>query len=338
MSVETITPKAQQLFDAQVTFILNQLSGEQLTIFLESNIDALLNHAKKIKLKDVVTAESVKKTAIKYASEMEIGPGIPEIVGEISAEIYHHKLFDEHTPGDIVKQQDIKEVLTKIAEMEDLRKRLISEVVGNPMYASLMSDLLYHGIQDYITDNPLAKKIPGAQSMMKFGKSMVDKASPNLEVALKKYVASNIRATLKESERFLNKNLTNEKIVELGLDAWLKIEDNKLSVFRKYITPTDIDEAFVTTFEFWKHYRVTDVYKDCIKAGVDFFFKKYGGDNLFDIIQDMGVTREMFLDDAITFAPQALEFAKEQGMLEALIRQNLAPFFASKTVRSILGE
>ncbi|MDX1696454.1 MAG: hypothetical protein R3208_22000 [Ketobacteraceae bacterium] len=334
----TLSAKAEQLLEAQVAFLVDQITADNLQPLVERNVRQALEDAKQIKLGDVITSESIKKTAIKYASDMEIGPGVPELVGDIAREIYHNKIFDEHTPGDLMTQKEYKEFLVKVAEMEDARKQLISEVVSNPFYASLMSDLLYHGIQDYITTNPLAKKIPGAQSMMKFGKSMMDKATPNLEAALKKYVASNISVTLRESERFLNKNLTNEKIIELGLDAWVDFKDLKISGFRRYITTNDIEEAYVAGFEYWKHLRTTDFYKACISAVIDFFYDKYKYISLYDLLQDLYIKEEMLVDDAMTFAPMVIEYLKQRGMLQDALRRNLQPFFESDAAAAILGE
>lgn len=333
-----LSEKAQLLLDAQVAFLVDQISADKLLPLVEKNVHQALQDAQKIRLGDVITSESIKKTAIKYASEMEIGPGVPELVGDIAREIYHHKIFDDHTPGDLMTQKEYKEFLVKLAEMEEARKKLIAEVVSNPFYASLMSDLLYHGIQDYITTNPLAKKIPGAQSMMKFGKSMMDKASPNLEGALKKYVASNISATLRESERFLNKNLTNEKIIELGMDAWVDFKALKISGFRKYVTTNDIEEAYVAGFEYWKHLRTTDFYKACICAVIDFFYDKYKDTSLADLLADLYIKEDMLVDDAMTFAPMVLDYLKAEGFLQDFLRRNLQPFYESDAVAAILGQ
>ena len=333
-----LTPKAAELLDAQVAFMIAQVSSDNLQPLIESNLKLLLANSKAIKLEEVITSDSIKKVAIKYASDMNLGPGVPELVGEVAQEMYSHDIFEKNTASDVMSQKDFKEILSKIAEMEDVRKRLISEAVANPMYASLMSDLLYHGIQDYITDNPLAKKIPGAQSMMKFGKNVMDKASPKLEETLKKYVASNIRSTLRESERFLNKNLTNEKIVELGMDAWINIKDRKLSGYKEYITANDIEEAYVMGFEYWKNLRTTNIYKHAIEEIVDFFFDKYKETSLFDLLSDISISEEMLLEDAMTFAPRAVNHLISTGVLAAFVHQYLMPFYLSEDVKRILGE
>ncbi|MCG8317697.1 MAG: hypothetical protein MI976_31155 [Pseudomonadales bacterium] len=338
MSNVKLSEKAQQLLDAQVAFAIDQVAPENIESLLKTNLNQAMDRARKLTLSEAVTPESIKKTAIKYASDMPIGPGIPELVGEIAAEIYNHEIFDTHQVSDVMSKQDFQEFLEKAAEMDELRNQVISEIVSNPLYASLMSDLLYHGISEYIAENPMAKKIPGAKSMMKLGKSVMDKASPNLEGTLKKYVASNIRATLKESERFLNKNLTNEKIVEIGMDTYSDIEDAKLGSFRKFMKADDINDAFVALFEYWKNLRKTDFYKTAIESGVDFFFKKYGDTSLYEILEDIGVTEEMLIDDAMTFAPMVIENLQSKGLLEDLIRQNLLPFYESDILKQILGE
>lgn len=332
-----LSSKAEQLLNAQVAFMVAQITSDELQPLIAHNLKLLLANSRAIKLGEVISSESIKQVAIKYASNMSLGPGVPELVGEIAQEMYNHDIFEKNTPNDVMSQKDVTEILTKISEMEELRTRLISESVSNPMYASLMSDLLYHGIQDYITDNPLAKKIPGAQSMMKLGKSMVDKASPKLEETLKKYVASNIRSTLKESERFLNKNLTNEKIVELGLDAWVNVKNEKLSGYKKYITANDIEESFVMGFEYWKQLRTTDIYKNSIEEIVDFFHNKYKDTTLFDLLDDISISEDMLLEDAMTFAPQVIQHLHGTGVLDAYIRQYLEPFYHSEAVNEILS-
>jgi len=333
----TLSPQAQALLDAHVTFTLEQLSGKKLQQQVESLIDHLLEDSSKLKLADVVTPTMIKQTAHRYAIHHEIPPAIPELVGDIAREVYQLKSHDDNQLLDLLTDEQFREVMKKLVEMKPLRQRLIHETVNNPIYGEMISDVLYHGITDYITKNPLTKMIPGAKTMMKFGKGVMDIASPNAEQGIKKYIAQNINASMKQSEKFLEKNLTDEKITRVATDSWNEIKQNKVSVFRSYISEEDTEDFFVIGFEYWRGLRKTDYYLDIIDAGVDFFFKKYGKVTLNELLDEMGVDRDLMVAEAMHFAPHVLKALNKKGILEQVVRRQLEPFYSSAAAQKLIG-
>lgn len=338
MAKKTMHSKAAQLLDAQIAYTIEQITGSAFPGLIEEHVDAALKDVAKLKLKDVVSADQIRTTAHFYASSIEISPAIPELVGEISREIYNHPGHDDTTLNDLIPDKRFKEFALKASEMRELRERIIRESIGNPVYAEMIGDVLYHGISSYITDNPLTKKIPGAQSMMKFGKGLMDKATPNLEEGLKKYVNANIKSSLRESEHFLIKHLDNDTLYDLIDDTWDKIKHHKISVFRDYVSENDIEEAFVIGFDYWRYLRKTDYYRGLIDAGIDFFFAKYGNSKLTEIIEEFGVDRDMIVRDVLHYVPGVLEALQKKKLLEPALRRVLAPFYESDAVTAILED
>lgn len=332
----TLSAKAQALLDAHVNFTLEQLSGKQLQQQVELLIDNMLEDSNKLKLADVVTPTMIKQTAHRYAIHHEISPAIPELIGDIAREVYQLKSHDENQLLDLLTDEQFRELMKKVVEMKSLRQRVIHETVSNPIYGEMISDVLYHGISDYITKNPLTKKIPGAQSMMKLGKSVMDIASPNAEQSVKKYIAQNINASMKQSEKFLERNLTDEKITQVATDTWNEIKQNKVSIFRSYVSEEDVEDFFIIGFEYWLGLRKTDYYLDMINAGVDFFFKKYGKSTLNELLDEMGVDREIMVAEAMHYAPHVLKVLNKKGILEQLIRRQLEPFYSSAAAQQLI--
>lgn len=332
------TPLSQQLLDAHVAHIMQRLDDKQLPAEVEQLIDQLLGFSKKIKLSTIVSKKDIKATALHYAASMDIGPGIPELVAEIARELHQHKVHDKASLNDLVSDDDFAELLDKLADMNELRERVIHEAVSNPVYTALVSDLLYNGINRYINDNPVTKKVPGAQSMLKLGKSVMERASPNLESTLKKFIGQNTRFALRESERFLQQQLSNERLIANVTQVWDRIKTERVGRFRDYINADDVEEFFVIGFEFWRRFRQTDYYADLIAAGVDFFFKKYGRSSLHQLLEELGVSRDMIVAEAQRYAPGLVKELNKHGFAEELARSQLASFYQSDAAKKILGE
>lgn len=331
-------PLAQQLLDLHVAHILKRVDAEHLPGEAEKLVDQLLTFAAKIKLGDIVSKKDVAATAIHYAANMEIAPAIPELVAEIARELYQHQAHDKATLNDLISDHDFEDLLGKVAEMNELRERVVHEIVGNPVYAALVSDLLYNGITRYLNDNPLTKNIPGAKSMLKLGKSMMEKASPNLEAGLKHYIKANARAAMRESERFLLDHLSNDKLTAAATQVWDKIKGEPVSRFRDYVKEDDVEEFFVIGFEFWRSFRKTDYYSDMIQAGVDFFFKKYGKTSLKKLLEELGVDRDIILNEALRYAPRVVAELNKHGFIEQLARAQLGEFYQSEEVAKLLAK
>ncbi|OUS27011.1 hypothetical protein A9Q99_17550 [Gammaproteobacteria bacterium 45_16_T64] len=331
---------AEKLLEAQIEFVIDQATNEDFENLLKEEINHFYDEIDKLTLNDVVTPGQIKEVIAKYAKEMEIHGAVPELMGEIAKHVYNHPAHDEHTLNDILSDEQFKEVLDKSLEMEEFRERLIKQAISNPVYAALVSELLYNGIKDYATDNAVTKNIPGASSMMKLGKNMMNKAAPKLEKVIeenvKKFIEKNANSTLKQSEKFLTKVLDNEKISEISLEIWDKAKVKKLSSFRKVVSADDIEDFLVLGYEFWKNFRETAYFNSLIESGVDFFFTKYGESTLTLILEEVSIERSMLVDDAMRFAPPIIELLNEKGILAKVLRRRLEPFYFSDTTLAIL--
>lgn len=333
--------KAQALLDAHVRFILAQLEGEALRALIERNVAAILADARKLTLNEAVTRGKIKDVVRVYAIELDLHGAMPELVGDIARAVYADPVHDATALGDLLPDASFREMLDKAIEMKELRDRLLRESTSNPVYAALASDLLYHGIKGYLAHNAVTRSIPGARSMMKLGKSVMSKATPGLEQSieenLKRYIRKNIKATLKESERFLRKNVDDEKIREGVTEVWDKVKQGKASLFRDYVSSRDVEDFFVIGYEYFRKLRKTEYFSAVINAGVDSFFDKYGDTNLRKLLDEVGISEDMLIAEGMRFAPQVIKALQKRKLLEPAIRRNLESFYASAEVAAILS-
>ena len=337
-----LSSKAQSLLDAQVAWWLDRLDAKALAPWVETEVDALLADAAKLKLQEVVSCADVQAVARRYAAELEPSGAIPELVGEIAQAVQAHPAQKKTKLGELMPDKQFREWLDKILELHAAREAIIHAALANPVVSAVAGDLLYRGISGYLGDSSLTKSIPGASSMLKFGKSMLAKATPKLDAAiestLRKYIQQSLDATLRESEHSLKTLLTDDLLRDSALEIWASLKSMTVAEVRSTVSAEDIEELFVIGYEHWRSLRKTAYYSAMIDAGVAGFFDKYGKASLTTLLEEMGVTRAMILTDLLRFAPPALAALKKKKLLEPLIRRLLEPFFHSEAATKLLAD
>jgi hypothetical protein len=329
------------LFDAHVKFIVDDLTGPGLKTLIEEEVDAALVNAHELKLGDVVTRAMIKDTARTYAVELELGPGVPELVGDVARDLYALKIHDKTRPGDLISDDLFAEMLDKALELQSLREKLIREVVTSPLYTDFAADLLYTGITGYIAQNAVTRNIPGASSMLKIGRAALSKAKPDLEASLedglKKYIGKTVQASTERSAEFLIAHADNEMLRDIGLDTWQKLKGLPIGSLREDITSTDIEEIFVNLYEAWRTIRKTDYYRVLIETGIDSFFDKYEQETLATLLEDIGVTRNMMVAEGMRYGPSVIKKLHKKKLLEPMVRRRLRGFYASPELSALLS-
>lgn len=337
-----LSNKATALLDAQVAWWLERLDAKALSTWVEVEVDALLADAAKLKLEEVVSRADVQAVAKQYAAELEPSGAIPELVGELAQALQAHPAQKKTKLGELMPDKQFREWLDKILELHAAREAIIHAALSNPVVSAVAGDLLYRGISGYLGESNLTKNIPGASSMLKFGKSMLAKATPKLDAAiestLRKYIQQSLDATLRESEHSLKTLLTDDLLRDSALEIWANLKGMTVAQVRSTVSAEDVEELFVIGYEHWRSARKTPYYGAMIDAGVVGFFDKYGKTALTTLLDEMGVTREMILTDVLRFAPPALAALKKKKLLEPLIRRWLEPFFSSEAATKLLAD
>jgi hypothetical protein len=336
--------QAKRLLDAHVDYIMSRLSGEPLQALIEAEVDQLFEDATKITLNDAVTRDMIKATARGYAVELELSGAIPELVGDIARALYAHPIHQSTTLNDLLPDGLFAEFVDKVLEMRDLQRWVVREAVANPVYASLASELLLDGIRGYMQQgSERIRKMPGMrQAGDLVNRTLLRSALPALEETLeenlRKYIQKSLQGLLSRSEHFLLELLNDDKVRNFVLEAWDLVKDRRIAEFKEGVSSLDIEEFFVIGYEAWRELRTTPFYGALIDSGIDSFFDKYGRSSLADILDEMGVTREIAVRDATRFAPHVLAMLKKKKLLEPLVRRHLAGFYDSPAVAAILAD
>lgn len=339
----TMHPQARRLLDAHVEYLMQQLQGPALEALVAREIDELLAESRRLTLEETVTRDMIKATARSYAVELDLSGAIPELVGDIARALYAHPVHARTSLNDLLPDGLFEEFLDKFLEMRDLHAWIVHEAVDNPVYTQLATDVVIEGLRGYLQHGgQRATRLPGARQVGALGGRLLRGALPaleeTLEESLRGYLQKSMQDLLRSSEDFLLGLFDKEQVRGLVLEGWDFIKDRRLTEFKEGVSGLDIEEFFVIGYEAWRALRETPFYGSLIDAGIDAFFDKYGEATLHEVLDEMGIGRDIALGEALRFAPHVLDVLRARGMLEPMVRRHLTGFYDSGAVEAILGE
>ena len=337
------TDLADALLEQHVKHELSSLKGAKLRRFLAQEVDELLGYASQVTLGRLTSAEQVMGLIRRVVINMELDPGIPELAGEMAAEVLNAPIQKATKLSQMITREQATGLLEQTLELRQQREQVISEIMAHPVYQEMVSNLVYQGVVNYLyEDNALTKSVPGVGSMMKFGKRMANRAVPGLDESFerrfKTWLSDSLPGLISRSEQFLHKSLTDDELRDSVMAVWVSLEDRTIEELREGLGEIQLQEFVVLGYEFWLQFRKTPYFEGCAEAVVTHLFELYGDRPVLDLLKDMGVNRDLVMAEIDGYAMPVIDVLREEGYLEALIRRRLTPFYSSAAARNLLSQ
>ncbi|NWN92351.1 hypothetical protein HLV39_12700 [Marinobacter adhaerens] len=340
MTRDQIDP-ATELLELHVKHELASLKGAKLRKFLKQEIGELFECADKLTLNRIGSEERVMETIQRVVVDMEPGAGVPELARDMTAEVLKAQVQEQTKLADIVTREQAADFVEAMLKLRHQRERVISEIMGHPIYQELVSNLVYQGVVNYLyEDNLITKSVPGVGSMMKFGKRMANKAVPGLdetfERRLKAWLAESLPGLISRSEQFLQRALSDDEVRDTLMTAWMHAENQTPAGLQQGLGDTELHEFVIPGYEFWLEFRKTDYFEGCTRAVVAYLFAEYGERPLSELLADVGVTPDVVLAEVEAWGIPVIDVLREEGYIEALVRRRLSAFYKSAAARKLL--
>lgn len=315
--------------DGLIAYLLQQWAPDQLDTVIERELDAFLAYAGRTALSEWVDAEQVFITARKYAVEMPISGAIPELVGDMVDSLYGQAVHSQRTLAEVVNEDVVEAFIDKVLEIP-LSRRGMAWLGSNPVLLALLAGGAQLGVKTL-----LHQGLPGplrAQLVKRLPAQWLS----GLEVRLQEWLLARTEQLLSDPYLYRDENL--DELRDLVLLAWQEFAQQPVAEFRELVSSEDIQELFVIGFDYWRELRDTDYFDSLLRTGVDAFFEKYQDATLLELLTEMGVTRELMIDDARRFLPPVVERLRSNGVLEATLTRQIEGYFTSPALAELLAE
>ncbi len=319
---------ANRLLDGLIRYLLARLSPKQLDSLIVEELDYALERGAGYSLNQWVQAEQVFATAQKYAVKMDISGAIPELVGDIVEQLYDDAIQSEHLVGDVIDEVVVTALLDKFLEIP-LSRESMAWLGRNPVLLALLAGGAQLGLKTL-----LHQGLPGPLRSQ-LSKRLPERWLASLEIRLQEWLLRRTEQLLSDPYLYRDENL--DELRELVKVAWQDFGQRPVADLKELVSSEDIQELFVIVFDYWRELRHTDYFNAMLEAGVRAFFDKYGDTSLTGLLDELGVTRELMLDDARRFLPPVMAKLQDEGLLEEWLRRHLEGYFQAQETLEILN-
>ncbi|MGY4102475.1 hypothetical protein ACW2Q0_23395 [Nocardia sp. R16R-3T] len=332
---------AERLLDAQVEFLLAELSGERFTEVVVRDVESVLGVADTLIFRDIVGIDQAKETVRAVIDLIGGSPVVADMVGVFADSIYDHiAANNDYTLGQVVEREPVEALLEKIFGMHQAQERILERLTESPLVATVASKFVDKLISDFMEANKqIAGKIPGVSSLISMGQSAAKTAKKATESTFIGDMAGKGAVfALKRTNNAIREMLRDAPVHDAAMEFWDLHADEPVSGLRDYLTQQDLNELVLFCYEIAVTTREKEYFGLLVDECVDVFFTKYGDYTLAAMLPELGLSGDDIAKEILRYGPAVIAGAKRDGVLGKLIRDRLEPFYTSDLVLAILGE
>lgn len=337
---------ADRLLDAQVSWVLARLEHDLPTLVADEVV-ALLEVGSRLPLGSLVDAEQVGDLV---ADVLRVVPAstAASTFTAVLAEVLHAGPGDEageHTLGEVVAREHVEAITDAALAGTDRVRDALDDLSRSPAVAALAGRFMGRVVAEVVqTNRAMAEKVPGLGSLVSFGAGAAGRMVGASQ--LDALVGAAAGAAAGQGAGFAVRRL-NAIVVDTLRDPGTRAA--VLEVYGLYADQPLTGLKATTSLE-----RVTelaglgqDVVIDAVasepvlalvRAVVDGFVATYAEHPVSDLVADLGLDAATISAHATALVTRAVAGARESGELEAMVRDRLAPFWASPEVAALLED
>lgn len=320
------------LLAAHIQYELEQYAPERLPAVVQDEIAALYTWLATRKVADLLQPQQLTTWIQRNVLARPLPPAVVDFVKEnliVALEL----MQDDQTPvQEILPKPAFDRTVAALSQLGEMRRQLIHEIVSTSVYSRLVANVLYYGIKTFlVTENGMARAIPGATSLLRLSQNALNATVPGVEKNVDKqlvaFIDDNIQQTVAESEDFLNRTLDAALIQHMGDELWESLSGATLARLSSTLDKDAVGAGSEVVQEVWEHLRTTALAEDVVQAVVRSFFLRYGKQDARTLLDQLGLGEKTVAEEFLALAAPWVEQARTGGYLEQRIRARLTPFY-----------
>ena len=334
----TNAPLADRLLDAQVAWLVGRLTGDELPGMVERDLLALLDLESRITLSQLVDAERAKAIVREALATVPPSTGASTIVTMV-ADVVYDGPEASYTLGEVVARDDVERIATEVLSRTDLLARLLDDVSASPLAAGLGSRFVGRLVGEVLQSNrAAAEKIPGLGALVALGVGAAGVVAGAADKQIEGVLGMGATFATRRLNRVLVETLKDPAALAAVLEVYDLYADRPIPHLRDAAKRADVHHAAGLLQDVAISGATSEPVLALADALVDAFWRIYGDHPATAFAADLGLDREALVAQATSMASVAVAVAHENGDLERLVRERLAPFYASAEVAAILDE
>ena len=328
-SIATPIANLDSLIEAQVSFVQQWLRGQAQALTMQAWQW----------LGDQPISRYIKSKDLQYLiNDWLLAQPMSQImrsdIRDILHSIIYHPANDTVPLSELIDDTQINTLATYIGGHEQQRSMLIHTLIGNETFADLLTQTLYHAINDFMEST--LDKAGGVGKLMKMGRSSFEKATNrSLDEKLQAYLNRNIKDLARRAEANAQEHLSNEEVSRLLIAGWARIKDQPISHIQTYLN-ADPDNGSIYHLEAsvqqsYERLRVAPYLHSLIAVGVETWYHNHQTDTFARLADSLNIDETAIAQLSNALLPLAQD-AIDSPWFSAHIREMLQAFYKQATI------
>ena len=253
--------------------------------------------------------------------------------------VIYHPVNDNVPLSELVDETQVQTLANYIGSHQQQRNGLIHALIGNDTFADLLTQTLYHAINDFMEST--LDKAGGVGKLMKMGRSSFEKATNrNLDEKLQTYLHRNIKDLTNKAEANAQAHLSNEEVSRLLVMGWARIKDQPVSQLQTYLD-NDPDNGSIQHIEAsvqqsYNRLRLSPYLRSLVAASVETWYDNHQGDTIAALAASVNIDELAVSKLTPTLLP-IIEDAINSEWLSAHLRDMLQAFYEQPNIQQIFA-
>ncbi len=336
MKKTTLNPKAEALLQAHVEHTIQQIQNFDV---IRAEVSAFFEQITETPLSTMVSLENIQRIAKDRVLNIAPSNQLRTEIANIVKDALKNQEGQKTLISDLIPDATAEAVIGMLSQDTKRRNAIIHEIFGNPTTGEVLSTTISHAIKDYMENNVVTKKIPGAAGLMKLGKGMLEKATDsNFDDALQNYLTRNIRNIMNISEKKTQETLSDKKVHRIAADLWAKYKTKSMSSVAQLVDAPTIDASSHLATVVWNHIRTTQYVQSIVSEGISGWYARNSNRSLVELLADVNVTPDFIIAELEPALAVTLKHLADNGYLKSRFEPLFRQFYASDEATAIIAE
>ena len=332
---------AEKLLDAQVAHHLARLTGEQLPATVSRLVDDLLAASAVQPIADLVDRDAATVVVTRLLQSVP-GSAAAGAVVEVLTEVVHDGPADGHSLGELVEREQVEVLLDRLIALSPVLEGALERLTASPLVGTVASRFMGRIVGEVLQANKaVTDRVPGLGSLMSFGTSAASMVLGAADLQFEGLIGDTMGRGGTYAVRRLNKILVetvrDPTTREAVLQVWDLAAGEPISGLSRSVTRAQLAGVVDALHELVATAAGGEPAGGLVDAVVDALLERLGGYTPTELLDELGLDRVEVVVEVARLAPTVVDALHESGELERIIRAQLAPFYASEEVRSLLG-
>lgn len=334
----TSPSRSERLLDAQVAWLVGRLTGDELADIVERDLAAVLDLEARTTLTEMVDADTAKQVVRAALATVPASAGASTIVAMI-ADVLYDGPEASYTLRELVDREDLERLVDAALSRTDLLATLLDDLAASPLMAGMASRFVSRLVTEVLQSNrAVTDKIPGVGALFALGMGAAGAVAGAADKQLEGVLGLGAGFATRRLNKVVVDTLRDPAARAAVLEVYDLYADRPLPHLRDSASRDDVHRAAGLAQDVVISAAAGEPAAALADALVDAFWRVYGDHPASAFAADLGVEREALLPHVQRIAAAAVARAQEDGTLESLLRERLAPFFASPEVAAILQD